>query len=224
MRERALRSSRSRRKYCLASLIRQRQADRDPSRSQKLRLRRIGREEEALAGRSEEIATAIEAEGALVSGQLMANVASDLRRVARDISEEGDYRTGERTQALQRDVEEALIWMLEALRQEQARRQNESQDQQRQQQGEPQPGQGENKPGLIPDTAEIKLLRRMEIDLQESVDQLIRLNPELAEADEVDERVLREITRLATRHEKITELFSAMRERLGIEAPEPVED
>ena len=68
------------------------------------------------------------------------------------------------------------------------------------------------------------LLRRLEVDLQESVELILRLHPELADPEEVDENVLREISRLALRHEKITALFSAMRERLGIEAPEEVED
>jgi hypothetical protein len=205
----------------LIELDAQRRPDAAPSRAQRLRIRRIAREEESIAGRAVEMSTAIVEEGALVSGQLLRNVSDDLERITEALSDRGDYETGPRTQALQRDVEESMVWLLEALREEQVRRQQEQQQEQGQNQEQ---DQGENQEGLIPDTAELKLLRRLEVDLQESVELLIQLHPELADPDEVDDSVLREISRLALRHEKITELFSAMRERLGIEAPEEVED
>ncbi len=84
--------------------------------------------------------------------------------------------------------------------------------------------QGDQKPSLVPDTTELKLLRHMELDLQQSVDELLFLYPELENPDDVPDYVLRDISRLGVRHEKITQLFRAMRRRLGIEAPEPVED
>jgi len=203
----------------LIELDSQRQPASPPSRAQKLRLRRISREEEGLAGRALEISAAVVEEGALVAGRLLENAANDLERIAEALSEVGDYQTGERTQALQRDVEESLVWMLESLRQEQARRRDEDRSQQQQEQQ-----QDENRPGLIPDTAELKLLRRMEIDLQQSVEELLLLYPELEDPEEVPESVLRDIARLGIRHEQITELFKAMRERVGIQAPEDPEE
>ena len=198
----------------------QRQAGSDPSRAQRLRLRRVSREEEGLAERARELSGAIAEEGAMVSAQLLANVADDLDRIATDISEEGDYETGERTQALQRDVEESILWLIDALQQEQNRRKQEAQDEQQQQrQG------GENRPGLIPDSAELKLLRRMEVEIRDSVDLLLTLHPDLQEdIEDVDPRVLREVSRLGLRHGEITELFRAMRQRIGVPDPEPLED
>ncbi len=190
--------------------------DDEPTRSLKLRLRRIAREEEALGSRSQEMSAAIQDEGAQVSAQLLANAASDLERIANLLAEEGEYQTGERTQFLQRDVEQAFEWLLESLRAEQARR--EQQDRQ-DQQGE-QAQTGENRPGLVPDSAELKLLRRMEVDVQEAVKEVLDLHPELSNPDDVDDNVLRDITRLAGRHETITRLFRSMRERLGIDKPE----
>ncbi len=201
-----------------------RQAGSPPSRAQKLRLRRISREEESLGHRALEMSTAIVEEGALVAGQLFANAADDLDRIATALSDAGDYETGARTQALQRDVDEAFVWMLDALQEEQARRQEE--DKKKEEQGEQPPQEGENKDSLIPDTAELKLLRRMEISLQDDVLLILQLNPDLADTppEDVDRHILRDISRLALRHERITENFSAMRRRIGIPEPEEIED
>src|SRR6185503_9163414 len=108
----------------LSEVAQERAGAAEPSRAQKLRLRRIAREEGTLGTRAEELATAVAKEGTKVAAGLLANVASDLARLAQDLAEEGDYQTGERVQGLQKDVEEALVWLLEALRAEQARRQN----------------------------------------------------------------------------------------------------
>ena len=197
----------------LAELDAERPERSDPTRAQKLRLRRISRDEGAHASRAGEIAEAIEAEQALVTAQLMRDIQDDMERIARDISQEGGFQTGDRVQARGRDVLENLEWLAEALRQEQQRRQQDQQQQQQQQQQQNQP------PPLVPDATELKLLRRMEIDLQESVRELRSLYPELKEAAAADEMVLEDITRLAVRHERITALFQAMRERLGLEAP-----
>jgi hypothetical protein len=198
-----------------------RQKDRAPSRAQRLRLRRIARDESALAARADEIAVEIAKEGAEVSAELMRIARSDMERIAESIGAAGDYTTGERAQAIGRKVENALIWLLEALRDEQQRRQSEDQQQQQQQDGQDEQQPPEGPPPLIPDSAEVKLLRRMELDIQSAVEELLRLYPELGEdASEIDPLLLDEIARLATRHERVTELFSGMRERLGLPAPE----
>ena len=128
------------------------------------------------------------------------------------MGEEGGFQSDERVQGFQQDVDENLEWLLEALRQEQQRRDQE------QQQGEPQDQPpGENR--LVPDSAELKLLRRLEIEVQEAVERLLLIYPEL-ETMEVDELVLEDVMRLAHRHERVTELFSALRERLGVPAPD----
>ncbi|MEM7308843.1 MAG: hypothetical protein AAF682_19325 [Planctomycetota bacterium] len=194
-----------------------------PSRSQRLRLRAVAREEESLAARANEMAEAIASEQSQVTAELMNNVADDLTRIARDLGQEGDYDTGERVQARQRDVEENLEWLLEALKQEQRRREQEQQQQQQQQQE----GQNQQQP-LVPDATELKLLRRMELDVQNAVDEMLILYPELEDPDSVDPLVLEEILRLASRHERVTVLFSGLRERVGLPPPDgeqaPAED
>jgi hypothetical protein len=193
----------------------ERALDSDPSRAQKLRLRRIGREEAAIGVRCGELAAAIEAEQSLVSAELLRNVQYDLERVAREVDDEGDYQTGERTQGLQRDVEEGMLTLLEVLRQEQMRRQ--------QQDAQQQAGQNQDasqQQSLIPDTAELKLLRGLEVDVQTGVSELLRLYPELSDPElPVDELVLEDIARLAARHERITALFRHLRQKVGIPPP-----
>jgi hypothetical protein len=189
-----------------------------PSRAQKMRLRRIAREEGVLGTRAQELSGAIEKEGTKVAAGLLAGAASDLARLSKDLGEEGDYQTGERVQGLQRDVEQALLWLLDALRAEQARRQNDRQKNP----GGQQQDQGE--PPLIPDSTELKLLKRMEEELRQSLDALRALHPELANQEELTPDVLRDIARLAGRHERLTELFKDLRGRVGIPPPESAED
>jgi hypothetical protein len=185
------------------------------SRGQKLQLRKIARVEEGLAARVAEIEAAIREEGSAVFSELTGRIRRDLETVAKRLGAEGGYRSGPRVQALQADVTRHLDWLAQALEEEQERREDEEQQQQQQQQQDDQ--QSENR--LVPDTAELKLLARMETDVLDSIDELLRLYPELTEGGELDPLLLEEIQRLAVRHERSTELFRAFRARLGLEAP-----
>ena len=187
----------------------------DPSRGQKLRLRKIARSEEALAKRANEIGAAIREEESLVFAELVDRIERDLTSVARSLSDKGGYRSDERVQALQSDVSHHLGWLGEALEEEQERREEEGQQQPPP--GGEQPTDGENR--LVPDVAELKLLSRLEIDVLDSIEELLVLYPELEEGGELDPLLLEEIRRLAYRHERSTELFREFRQRLGIEAP-----
>lgn len=188
-----------------------------PSRSQRLRMRRIAREEETVAERTGEIAKALEDEGSAVFAEVLRFVETDLRDVVDELSDDGDGGATERVQALQRDVEERLEWLEEALREEQRRREQESQ----QQQQEPQQEQRPSENRLVQDSAELKLLRRMEVELQDEIDRLLLLYPELADLDpeDVNPLVLDQVMRVAVRHERTTELFTVFRRRLGVPDP-----
>jgi hypothetical protein len=71
--------------------------------------------------------------------------------------------------------------------------------------------------------AELKLLRRMEVEVLDSLDELLALYPELAEEGaEVDPLLLDDILRMAHRHERTSDLFEQFRERLGL--PDPGEE
>ena len=183
------------------------------SRGQKLRLRKIARNQIALAERGTEIGEAIREEGSVVFGELIARVEHDLRLVARDLGEAGGYQSGERVQALQDDVSTSLGWLGDALEEEMERHEESPPPPPG---GEP-PPPGENR--LVPDVAELRLLSRMELDVLDNIDELLVLYPELRTPENLDPLLLEDIQRLAHRHERATELFQQFRERLGIPPP-----
>jgi hypothetical protein len=194
-----------------------------PGRADRLRLRRVAREEQGLAERAGEMAAELEAEASFVFAEILRQVEIDLSTVAREMDEAGGYQSDRRVQGLQRDVAERLQWLIDALEQELERRdreqrQSEQGDQQQQQQG--QSGQEQ----LVPDDAELRLLRRLEIEVQAGVAELRLLYPELEEGGEVDPLVFEDIARLATRHERLTRLFGSFRESVGLPDPDEAED
>jgi hypothetical protein len=193
-----------------------------PSRSDRIRLRNIAREEETLAVRTGEIAAAIEAESALVFAEVLRAAEKDLAAIARGLGETGGYSTGARIQALQHDVETGLEWLADALREELQRRQDEQQQeqQQQQQQQQQQPGQQQAKDPLVPSVAELKLLRQLEVDLLERVELVLELYPELNDPETaIDPLVREDLERLAAQHRRIGELFKGFRENLGLPDP-----
>jgi hypothetical protein len=191
-----------------------------PSRAHKIRLRRIAREEEAIGERAGELAAALADEQSVVFTEILNQVKEDLGDIALDLVEDGDWETGERVQARQRDVEESFEWLHEALQQEQRRRERDAQKEQQEEQQGMEPG-AESENRLVPNHAELKLLRRLEVDIQESVERLLILYPELGdeEPSDVNPLILEDILRLATRHERTTELFGLFRARLGLPDP-----
>lgn len=190
------------------------------SRAQKLRLRKASREVQALADRAGELRQAISSEGSTVFAELFQRIEDDLVRISTATGEVGGYQSGPRVQALLDDVGRDLVWLLESLEEEKDRRQQEEAQQQGGQQGPQQPS--ENR--LVPDAAELKLLTRMEGEVLDSLDELLVLYPELAEGGEIDPLLLEEISRLAQRHRRTTELFGSFRERLGLPDPDAVRD
>ena len=161
------------------------------------------------------MAKSIGDEGSVVFQSVFARVEEDLKRIAALMTEEGDWQSGERVQALQQDVKQDLDWMNAALQAEKDRRREEEQQEQQGQQQQQQ--QGENR--LVPDEAELKLLRKMEVDVMESIERLLALHPELKEVDGIDPLLLEDVGRLARRHERTSDLFVAFRRRLGVPDP-----
>jgi hypothetical protein len=186
-----------------------------PSRSVRLGLRRVAQVEEQLGQRSGKLAADLEAESALVFAEYFRAVETDLAVIARDVGEAGDYQSGERILSMQLDVADRLVAVIEALEQERERREREQQQQQQQEQPQGQQPPEENR--LVPDVAELKLLRRMQVDVQQSLEQLAGL---IEGSAEVDPLWLSDIQRVAGRHERLTQLFSKFRERLGLPDPD----
>jgi colicin import membrane protein len=184
------------------------------SRSDRVRLRNTSREFEAIAQRASQVRGAIAKEGVAVFAEIVRNVEADLVRIARDMGEGGGYQSGERIQALQEDVHRNLIWLKDALEKEL--------DDRQQEQEPPSPGGSgpQPPPPLVPDVAELKLLRMMEVEVIAKLKQQLQLHPELAgPTEDLDPLLLEDISRLAYQHNRISELFTLFRERLEIPAP-----
>jgi hypothetical protein len=143
--------------------------------------------------------------------------------VASRLGEEGDWDSGPLVQGLQLQVEERVAWLQQSLSAERERRREEQQreEQQGAQLPEEQRQQREEE-RLIPDVAELRLLRQLELELARQLTHLEKLHPELARAGEADAIVLRELQRLATRHERVTALFALLRARLDFPDPDQV--
>jgi hypothetical protein len=76
---------------------------------------------------------------------------------------------------------------------------------------------------LVPDVAELKVLRKIEEGILQRMDELLVLHPEL-ESEQVDSILLRDLGRLAYRHQRMTELFQDLRRRLGLSDPPPLSE
>jgi hypothetical protein len=154
-------------------------------------------------------------EGARVFAEVLSNVQADLTEVARRCGEAGGYRSDEGVQALQAEVEDSLLLLLDSLQNELERRQQEQT-----RPGTPPP---DGTPPLVPDVAELKVLRKIEEGILQRMDELLVLHPEL-ESEQVDSILLRDLGRLAYRHQRMTELFQDLRRRLGLSDPPPLSE
>jgi hypothetical protein len=192
-----------------------RPAGEKPTHTQRLRLKKIAKAESTLGARATEIEKAIAGEGSLVFAEILEQVQSDLARIGKEMGEEGDYQSGERVQVLQQDVAESLAWLTEALAQEKERRKQEPQP--------PSDSQSQNQQQrrqLVPDAAELKLMKRLELEIQDSLAKFKLLHPEVEQGRELDPLLYEDLQRLAWRHQRTSDLFEKFRKRLGIPDPE----
>jgi hypothetical protein len=187
------------------------------SRRTRITLRSIAREEDAVAARAKKVADALEEEGVLVFHEIVRNIESDLTRIVRDMGDAGGYQSGDRLQAIQDDVLQSLTWLAEALEDEMERREEEQEEQQEE---EPEESDEAEQP-LVPDAAELRLLKKLEEGVLERLAQIQALHPELADPDaELNPLLLEELTRLAYQHRRVGELFQYFRRRLGVPDPD----
>ncbi|MEO2146002.1 MAG: hypothetical protein ABGY32_08905, partial [bacterium] len=213
----AMRTSHSEQMKATLSADEARAGSRNVSRRTRITLRSIAREEDAVGARAKKVADALEEEGVLVFHEIMRNIESDLTRIVRDMGEGGGYQSGAHLQALQNDVLQSLDWLAGALKDEMERREQEQQEQQEQEEQEP----SDDTPPLVPDAAELRLLKKLEEDVLERLTQLQMLHPELKDPDaELDPLLLEELTRLAYQHRRVGELFEYFRRRLGVPDPD----
>ena len=197
--------------------------------TQRLRLRKVSKTEEGLAARAADMEKAIRAEESLVFAEVLDRVDRDLVRVSKDLGDEGGFQSGDRVQAVQEDVDQGLAWLHQALQAEKDRRRQEESESGGQNQGSKEHGRNR----LVADAAELKLLRQLEVENLDALAKFKAAHPELADPSiaqgasaqgatgqgELDPRLLEDLSRLADRHSRTSDLFEKFRKRLGLPDP-----
>jgi hypothetical protein len=164
--------------------------------------------ETELAEKGGFISKSIEKEGSDVYGFVMQSIAEDMQRLAVYFR---DRETGESVQVLGSEILRRLQELAEGLKRER-QQQNQGQQQQRQ--------QGEQRRSLVPPDAELRMLRRLQDDLNVSIEDLQR-DTEGATGFSPEQR--REAERLAGLQGRLRDLWLRLAERYGLPTEEPHE-
>jgi hypothetical protein len=186
--------------------------------TQRLRLRKVSKTEEGLAARAADMEKAIRAEESLVFAEVLDRVDRDLVRIAKDLGDEGGFQSGDRVQAVQQDVDQGLAWLYQALQAEKDRRRQEESESKGQSPSSNERGRNR----LVADAAELKLLRQLEVENLDALEKFKAAHPELSDPSsvgELDPRLLEDLSRLADRHSRTSDLFEKFRKRLGLPDP-----
>ncbi|MAE76233.1 MAG: hypothetical protein CMJ85_05110 [Planctomycetes bacterium] len=183
------------------------------------RLKNLGQQEGELAARARFLAEHLQKEGSLVFTYVLQAVAEDLDELQNNMSARrpsvGADMLGQQDEVLTR-----LNTLLGALRAEVKRKRSDRNNdqkpgEQRDQQEPPKnTNEGDRKRKLVPDVAELQLLKRLEIDSRERISGFLRLNEEIPEG--MEQAAQRSLRRLAFRHAKISDLLSEFLETRGI--------
>ena len=186
------------------------------TRAMRIALRKSADSEKGIADDCARVGKALAEEQALVYAFLLGSNEEDLRRIAERMGPP-DLATDEGVRGLQEDVADRFARLREALKDE-IRRRDRRQDSSASQ-GTNQGG-GNNR--LVPDVAELRMLKNLEEDVLTRTEEFGRRLEILGE--DPDPFALEELLRLAHRHNRITELFQEFMKRLGHstepEAPE----
>ncbi|GEM_PF-3486621 len=179
------------------------------------RLRALSRAENELAGRARFLADNLEKERTIVFTYVLRSIVEDLELV-------GKFLGRRRPQldrfvlGLQREILERMKMMKASLEEEIRRSKEERKDPQRPKAPE-NTNEGDSKPRLVPDDAELKMLKRLEEDTKARIQVLLSLI-ESSPSLELDLR--NSIERLALRHAKVSDLFRRFLESRGIPGSE----
>lgn len=173
-------------------------ARREPElrRADRITLRRLSQEEQSLAGMAQQALVLIEEDGTSVSFPVVvADMRENLKQTA--VLLEG-HDTGEQTQTLQREIEKTLEKLIEAL---QVARKSGG--------GKAGKGGGNCKPCLLPNTAELKLLRALQL----RVNRRTRAFDQARHANAIDEPRQAEIVRISDVQKEIAGMVRAIIDR-----------
>jgi hypothetical protein len=164
------------------------------ARVQRRALKALGREEELLRARVTERVKVLLEEESPAFGTALEAASLDMAEIARLLEDE---QHGRAVQGLAEEVIHQLTQLIQAFEDEIQRRQQQGG-------GGPPPPPGGGRAPLVPPTVEIKLLRRMQMDLNAKVETFWRQNPAVKEG-KIEDRQRRTLERLYNRQGKIAD-------------------
>lgn len=189
------------------------QRDNALSRPARLKLNRLGEEEQELAGKVQAVTAALSEEGNLVFVTVLKANDEDLHEVARRLAgrapDPGSYTT-----MLQQDVERRTRDLIAALERERQRKEQERKDQQDQQ--DPQQSKNRFSPQrqkLVSLIADLQMLKQLELDTRRGGEELKLLTDLRGDAGISDAEVAL-IERLSHRHGEVTTLFQQIKAQM----------
>jgi hypothetical protein len=171
-------------------------------------IRELGREQGEIAERAEYIAKALAEEGTLVFTYVLESVAMDANEL-RSLMGSRRPRLDRYVLGIQEEIATRLQSLLDALRREMQRKKEEQRQQEQQEQNQEEQqentNEGDRQRRLVPDMAELKMLRSLEVEVRDRIEGFLRLRERLGEdLGSTDEATL---NRLSLRHARISELF-----------------
>lgn len=178
---------------------RQKAPQEPPSREHQIRVRQVAKNQSGLGDRIPPLREKLKEEGSLVFDWTLGTVQDDVKTVTEIM--EKHFRTDEYTQGIQEDIERKLKELLEALKRERARRRGQG------------GGGGGGGHKLVPDIAELKLLRQMQMNCRRKTEAFSQqnLSGEVPELDPVHKMILE---RLAAEQGNIAEMTREFTDRL----------
>jgi len=175
-----------------------RRSSRSRTRAEQLTCTNLSKEETALAEMAQVALDIIVEEGTTVAfPRVVANLRDDLRSVARLL---GEQNTGPYTQQMQKEIERTLEELIEAL--QKAQKENEDGGD-----GGGGGGQQQNPP-LVPDSAELKLLKAAQLRVNRRTEGFDRHRPAV-----LDPPMKREIGDISKRQQGVADITQEMIDR-----------
>ena len=171
-------------------------------------LRRLAGKEKDLAGSCSFIRKNLEKEGSLVFSRVLLETEQDLGEIARLLTSRPPV-TGTLVQGIQEDVARNMERLLSALKREMARR--------KQNRRKPSSNRGRNRKKLVPDVAELKMLKSIQEDLMQRTRNL----EEEAGVPGAESLIQAELERLANRQNDVNQVFKEFLRKIGVGKPAP---
>lgn len=177
-------------------------ASKEPMKSDTEKSHELGKGELALAGEAQKVLEIVQEEGStVVIPDVLAGVKADFEAVGGRLAK---IDAGEYTQRIQQDILETLKQLLKVIEEERNRRRKGGS-------GQPQsPQEGEEEDALLPTSAELKMLRELQV----------RVNRRTEEFDRMVEKEDAERTRLAEKQKGVATLTRTMADKLNQQGEE----